>query len=131
LRYAAAALILPRVPREHLFATRAGRVYAETEGSGPAVLIAGGGPGVGHSHYHPWFSALADRFTVVYMDYPGTGRSVGASRASCSIEAYADAIETVRAGLAAEALLLIGVSFGGLPAIEKRCVTPSACAGSS
>ena len=108
-----------RVPREYLFATDAGRVYAETEGRGPPVLIAGGGPGVGHSHYHPWFSALADRFTVVYMDYPGTGRSEGFDDpASYSIAGYADAIETVRAGLAADWLFLIGISFGGLPAIE-------------
>ena len=62
---------------EALVSTPAGRIYVEWEGdpSDGAVVLAGGGPGVGHDHYHPWFSRLAARAAVVYFDYSGCGRS--------------------------------------------------------
>ena len=81
-------------------------------------MIAGGGPGNGHAHYHPWFSALAERHRVVDFDYLGTGRSDRpADPAGYSIERYAEHIEAVRAHLGAETLSLIGISFGGMPAL--------------
>ena len=54
----------------------------DIEGAGEPVVIAGGGPGVGHSHYLPWFSALAQRCRVARFHYKGT-----------SIDGYADQIE--------------------------------------
>jgi proline iminopeptidase len=77
------------------------------DGAGAPVIIAGGGPGTGHAHYLPWFDALAERFTVARFDYapPHT------------IEGYADQIDAVRAHLGAERVAVIGISFGGLPAL--------------
>jgi proline iminopeptidase len=68
----------------------------ETEGAGETVVIAGGGPGVGHAHYHPWFSALADRFLVAYLEYEGT-----------TIEGYGEQIEAVRQQLGAERVAVL------------------------
>ena len=90
--------------------------YYEVEGEGPTVIIAGGGPGTGHSHYHPWFSRLAERARVVYFDYYGTGRSD--SRDEYSIEAYAQQIETLRRALDVQTVSVIGISFGGMPALR-------------
>jgi len=70
------------------------------------VVIAGGGPGVGNTHYHAWFSALAERFRVAYVDYAGT-----------TIEGYGEQIEAVREELGAERVAVIGLSFGGMPAL--------------
>jgi proline iminopeptidase len=81
-------------------------VRIETEGAGETVVIAGGGPGVGHAHYHPWFSALADRFLVAYLEYEGT-----------TIEGYGEQIEAVRQQLGAERVAVIALSFGGMPAL--------------
>jgi proline iminopeptidase len=97
--------------------TAHGRIYFEVEGEGPAVVVAGGGPGVGHSHFHPWFSALADRFRVVYFDYLGTGRSDRLDGGRYSIELYVEGLEAVRAAVGAERWSPIGVSFGGMPAL--------------
>jgi proline iminopeptidase len=104
--------------------TDAGRVYIELEGDGPLVILAGGGPGVGHAHYHPWFSRLADRRTVAYVDYPGTGRSDPA--ADYTLERYAAALEGVRLHVGAERTAMVALSFGGLPALAHALAYPGA-----
>jgi proline iminopeptidase len=99
-------------------AAAGGRTWIETEGEGDVVVVAGGGPGNGHAHYHPWFSALARRFRLVHFDYLGTGRSDRLARPSDhSIERFADQIEAIRAHLGAARVSLVGVSFGGMPAL--------------
>ena len=104
--------------------TDAGRVYVELEGEGPLVILAGGGPGVGHAHYHPWFSRLADCRTVAYVDYPGTGRSEPA--AEYTVERYALALEGVRQHVGAERTCIVALSFGGLPALAHALAYPGA-----
>ena len=89
--------------------------WLETEGAGSVVVIAGGGPGVDHAHYLPWFSALAERHLVAYLDYFGTGRSEHGCE--YSIERFAGQIETVRRHLGAEQVDVLGLSFGGMPAL--------------
>jgi proline iminopeptidase len=79
----------------------------EIEGAGETVVLAGGGPGVGHAHYHPWFSALADRFRVAYFEYAGA-----------DIEAYGEQIEAVREQLEVDSVAVIALSFGGMPALS-------------
>lgn len=102
-----------------------GPVYVEIEGSGPPVLLVSGGPGVSHVHYHPWFSRLAGDHTVVYYDHPGVGRSARQAGSDVyTVGAYAAAIEAVRAHLGAATVSLIGLSFGGLPAIEYTRTHP-------
>jgi proline iminopeptidase len=92
------------------------------EGSGSVVLLAGGGPGVGHSHYHPWFSRLAGSHAVVYIDWPGTGRSEPA--AEYTIEHYARCLDDVRRALGAGTVAVIGLSFGGMPALRYALEHP-------
>jgi proline iminopeptidase len=105
--------------------TNLGRIYFETEGEGPAVFVVPGGPGVGHAHYHPWFSRLAADHTVVYYDHLGTGRSERLSDPSrCTIPLYAAAIDALRADLGLERISLIGLSFGGFPAIQYALDNP-------
>jgi len=102
-------------------------MWIEREGTGEPVVIAGGGPGKGHAHYHPWFSALAERFEVVYFDYIGTGRSDRlANRGDYSIRRYADQIEAVRLCLGVQRIAVIGVSFGGMPALDYAQRHPGA-----
>jgi proline iminopeptidase len=107
-----------------LVETNAGRVYVELEGDGPLVILAGGGPGVGHAHYHPWFSRLATRRTVAYVDYPGTGRSDPAPE--YTVERYAAALEGVRLHVGAERTAMVALSFGGLPALAHVLACPGA-----
>lgn len=106
---------------EELVETPHGRIYVECEGelSGGAVVLAAGGPGVGHDHYHPWFSRLAAQSAVVYFDYSGCGRSDRlADDREYSVALFAENLETVRRYLGLDSIDVIGLSFGGLPAVE-------------
>jgi proline iminopeptidase len=94
-----------------------GSLYFELEGEGPPVLVVGGGPGADHTHYHPWFSTLAAQHTVVYYDHPGTGRSEAGDGATYTLETYAEAIEALRDHLGLADVSVVGLSFGGLPAV--------------
>lgn len=99
--------------------TDSGRIYYELEGSGPPVFLVPGGPGASHTHYHPWFSALAQNHTVVYFDNLGTGASDRLeSRTDYTVQRYACDIEALRLALHFEQINLIGLSFGSLPALE-------------
>jgi proline iminopeptidase len=104
--------------------TPGGRIYYETEGSGPPVIVSHGGPGSHHGRYHPWFSALARTHTVVYMDNPGCGRSDDRKDKQYSLHRDAEAIEAVRRAIGADSVHLIGVSYGSLPALEYTLSHP-------
>jgi pimeloyl-ACP methyl ester carboxylesterase len=107
-------------------ATESGPVYVEIEGSGPPVLLVSGGPGVSHVHYHPWFSRLASDHTVVYYDHPGVGRSSrDAGAEAYTLAGYARAIESIRLHLDTATIAVIGLSFGGLPAVEYARTHPT------
>jgi proline iminopeptidase len=106
--------------REERIDTAAGAIHVEVEGDlrGGAVVLAGGGPGVGHDHYRPWFSALARGRAVVYVDYLGCGRSDRLPDGAYSVALFADNLESVRDALDLERMGLVGLSFGGYPAVE-------------
>lgn len=42
------------------------KLWYESEGQGETLLLIAGGPGTSHSYFHPYFSALADSYRVVY-----------------------------------------------------------------
>ena len=105
---------------EHYVKTAEGRVYVEVEGEvGELVLLATGGPGVSHDHYHPWFSRLLPELRVGYVDYIGCGRSDRLDDASAySVELLARNLESICDQLDAATVSVIGISFGGFPAVE-------------
>jgi proline iminopeptidase len=103
-------------PGRHV-ATPHGTVWMEEEGEGTCVVLVSGGPGVGHAHYHPWFSALADRHRVVYFDHLGTGRSDRPSgTAAYVMTAYADSVAALLDECGEERAHIVGLSFGGIAA---------------
>jgi pimeloyl-ACP methyl ester carboxylesterase len=85
-----------------------GAMAIAIDGAGEPVVLAGGGPGnTSQAHYFPWFEALAERFQVVRFGY----------EAPHTIEGYADQIDAVREELGTDRVSVIGLSFGGMPAI--------------
>src|SRR5215470_15449875 len=76
-RYAHAAdpaAIVKHPPGEY-FTVNGARLWVESEGSGPPILLISGGPGMPHDYFHPFFSALSSTNRVIYFDAFGRGKS--------------------------------------------------------
>jgi proline iminopeptidase len=93
------------------------RLWVETEGSGEPLLLLAGGPANSHLTFHPYFSALADRCQVIYLDYRGRGKSARPARwTDITFEQDVADIEGVREALGLERLSIYGFSYGGMVA---------------
>ena len=93
------------------------RLWVETEGTGEPLLLLAGGPANSHLTFHPYFSALADRFQVIYLDYRGRGKSERPARwTDITFEQDVADIEGVREALGLERLSIYGFSYGGMVA---------------
>src|ERR1700722_4990235 len=96
-----------------------GRIWIESEGSTdrPALLLLAGGPASSHLTFHPYFSALADTYRVLYLDYRGRGKSEHAgSLTDITFERDVSDVEAVRSALGLEQLSIYGFSYGGMVA---------------
>jgi proline iminopeptidase len=90
----------------------------------PVVLIAGG-PGGNHTLFKPWFDALSRDHTTVYFDQIDRGRSAALPAGKThSVPRDAQDIEALRVALGLERLILLGNSYGALPAIEYALTHP-------
>ncbi len=106
--------------------TPQGRLYYETEGHGPAIILVAGGPGGSHASFHPWFSRLADHHTVVYFDNLGRGRSDRlVDPKQYTVERDADDIEALRTALKLDTITVLGHSYGGMPALAYALKYPA------
>ena len=93
------------------------RLWVEREGEGEPLLLLAGGPANSHLTFHPAFSALADEYEVIYVDYRGRGRSdpVTDYRTITFQRDVAD-IEALRDALGLERMHVYGFSYGGMVA---------------
>jgi len=93
------------------------RLWVEREGEGEPLLLLAGGPANSHLTFHPAFSALADEYEVIYVDYRGRGRSdpVDDYRTITFERDVAD-IEALRDALGLERMHVYGFSYGGMVA---------------
>jgi proline iminopeptidase len=95
-----------------------GKIYYESEGSGPVVILVAGGPGSNHTSFHPYFSRLAKNHTVIYMDSIGRGRSDRLKDPrQYTVQRDGEDIEILREHLKADKVAVIGHSYGGMPAL--------------
>lgn len=90
--------------------------YAQA-GTGPAVVLLHGYVGDGEATWHPQLRDLRDDFTLVAWDAPGAGRSSDPLE-SLGLSGYADALALFLTGLGLTRPHLVGLSFGGILALE-------------
>lgn len=96
--------------------TGRGRVYYESEGASPLLILQSGGPGGTHQCFHPFFGKAASFATVVYHDPIGVGKSTRRETGDYSLSGLIEEIEALRLQFEAERIYLLGHSFGGLVA---------------
>jgi len=92
-------------------------IWVEEEGAGEPLILLPGGPAASHLTFHPYFSALADRYRIIYYDYFGRGRSGRpAAYKDISFEDDVEDLEGLRIALGLEKIQLYGFSYGGMVA---------------
>jgi proline iminopeptidase len=92
----------------------------------PVAFLLHGGPGGDHTSYKPLFSALADRFQLVYIDHRGQGRSARGDRSNYTLYNNIEDIEALRKYLGLEQIIVIGGSYGGMVALGYAARYPHA-----
>ncbi|TFG81832.1 MAG: alpha/beta hydrolase, partial [Spirochaetales bacterium] len=83
------------------------------EGSGTPIVLINGGPGDTHHCFHPWFSEIADAFTVVYYDQRGCGSSDYIPGNGYTFDQAVDDLDRLREALGYDAWIVLGFSYGG------------------
>ena len=94
------------------------RLFVETEGSGPPLVLLPAIPGVDHAWFHPYLSSLAPETTVVYYDAAGCGRSEAPPGPRATLEGAVADLEALREALGHERIDLLGHGFGAAVAVR-------------
>ncbi len=93
------------------------KLWYESEGTGEPLLLISGGPGMSHVYFHLYFSALADRYRIIYFDAFGRGKSDRAKDSSqYSFQRDVEDVEGLRKALELGQINLLGHSYGGMVA---------------
>jgi proline-specific peptidase len=97
----------------------AGRVWYESVGEGPAIVLLHGGPGSPSDYLIPLMEIAADGYQVVRYDQLGSRRSDKPDDTSLwVVPRFVDEVETVRSTLGLGPVRLIGQSWGAFLALE-------------
>lgn len=99
-----------------MYAIRDVSLFVKVVGHGYPLLLMHGGPGLDHTTLDA-LEPLAHRFTLVFYDHRGNGRSTGAAATMTFDNLVADA-EALREMLGFERWAVLGHSFGGHVALE-------------
>lgn len=89
------------------------RLYYETQGQGPPLLLLSGGPGY-PPHGFQNLRALAPDVRLIFFHQRGTGKSAKASPADYTIKANVEDLEQLRRHLGLESFMILGASWGGM-----------------
>jgi proline iminopeptidase len=98
-------------------------IFARRVGSGEALVLVHGGPGVSSDHLRGLERLATDR-TVVTWDQRGVGRSTAAETGAYGFDAHVADLEAVRAWTGDEQIDLLGHSWGALVAVAYAKAHP-------
>ncbi len=97
----------------------------QLRGSGPAVIVLHGGPGIGYRYLEPELVVLSDLAQLLFYDQRASGMSTGVECTSLlNIHEFVADLEAVRAAHGAQRPIFLGHSFGGLLAMHYAIAYP-------
>lgn len=108
--------VIPNGDVEQGYVQTAPRVYLYYRkiGSGPLLVLLHGGPGGDHQQLVD-LDRLADRFTLLYYDQRGGGRSTrGLGPEQVTWQKHVEDLDAVREAFGEERLRVLGYSWGGI-----------------
>lgn len=111
--------------REMFVPVNGGKIYCRVIGSGEPLVIVHGGPGMEHTYFLPQLISLAYKYTLIFYDQRGCGRSpVTVSKESMTMDQFVEDLDTIRAFFKIDKMNLMGHSFGGLIAMRYAVKHP-------
>ncbi|MBC5785554.1 alpha/beta hydrolase [Ramlibacter sp. USB13] len=106
------------------------RIHYRSLGTGPALVMVHGLAGQMKNFDYLPLEALAQRWRVILVDRPGSGRSPRADATKCGVAAQGRLIaDFIRALRLPQPPLLVGHSLGGAIALSAALQDPEAIAG--
>lgn len=114
------------VPREGYIQSVDGvRLFYRVAGAGAdTVVVLNGGPGVGHEVLAPDLAPLEARYTVVYYDQRGGGRSGLPDTTLLGMDRFVEDLDAVRRHLGMQRMTLLAHSFAPLIAASYARAHP-------
>jgi proline iminopeptidase len=109
--------VSPLHPKGDYVTVNGARLWYESEGSGEALVLISGGPGISHDYFDPYFSSLANSYRLIYFDALGRGKSDRAKNPSeYTLTRDVEDVEGLRKALGLGRISLLGHSYGGVVA---------------
>ncbi len=103
------------------------KLFYEEYGKGPALYILSGGPGEAPEHpYRQIVDSLKSFYTCILIHQRGSGKSrdIPINQATISIKNYTQDIELLRKQRGDRTMTLLGISWGGLLAMNYAALYP-------
>lgn len=103
------------------------QLFYEEHGKGPALYILTGGPGAPPEEFcYRMIDSLKSAYTCVLLHQRGAGRSrhISINEKTINIRSYLDDIELLRQKRKDQKIILMGISWGGLLAMNYSVVHP-------
>ena len=103
------------------------KLYYEEYGKGPALYILSGGPGEAPEHpYREIVDSLKSFYTCILIHQRGSGKSrdIAINEKTITIENYTQDIELLRKTRGDKKITLLGISWGGLLAMNYAAQYP-------
>ena len=94
------------------------RLFVETRGTGPAVIVLHGGPGADHTQLLDPLLPLTDEFTLHFVDQRSQGRSDPAPSDTWTIARAARDVTELARALEAKQYAVLGHSYGALVCLQ-------------
>ena len=105
-------------------------LWHEVSGDGIPMVMLPGGPGFAHDYLRPYLDPLAAELTIVWVDLPGTGRSVIESGVdSISHGRWIADLEALRTHLGWDRWIVFGHSYAGFVAVDYALAHPASVTG--
>jgi proline iminopeptidase len=105
------------------------KLYCESQGTGPPLVLVNGGPGATHHYFHVSFWRAHPFTKVIYYDQRGCGLSEQDPGQGFSFEQAVDDLERLRKGLGIDRWFVLGHSYGGLLAQSYTITYPDSLLG--